>query len=665
MNYKSDHRQFTQRLFFLYLAIFAAFGIILRQLWFLQIEQWDYYKVLASKNRFRSMVIPAPRGTIYDRSGRVLVDNRPRFDLISTLEDIKEVSTPEKVSALVSKTLEMPYEKVLKKVVDKISHLPYEPSILKTDLTMEEVIKITEKFYTLPGIDLRILPVRHYVFEKSACHLLGYTGRISNTEFHKLKEHGYTSRDEIGKTGAESSFEYYLRGIPGARQIQINSFGHLDKVFGEKKPVQGFDVYLTLDMKIQKIIENAYEGRNGAAVVMEVDTGNILAMISQPGFDPNMFATGNSEKIQDYFLAETFPLLNRSISSELAPGSIFKPLVALAALEYKHINDQTSVFCSGAFKLGDYTFKCWRKWGHGETNVTRSLEQSCNVFYYTLGKEMGWEPIFKMGTQFGLGQKTGIPLNGEKQGILPSVEWKKKRFKTRDQQKWHLGDSINYSIGQGYVLVTPIQMACVVAGIASGGFVPTPNILTKVLNTQGEVILSQPACTPKKINVNQTNLDKVRIGMYNVIHSPVGTGRKARVNSIRAAGKTGTAQVKTRKGATQNAWFICFAPFENPKIAMSIMVEGGASGGDAAAPIAKKILSAYFNLPVAADASKKEEAVPEDIDSTGDFTQSVDDNLESMAPSPADTFRETQKEPKLPLWSKIKKIFSGDENEGV
>ena len=657
-------KQFSKRIILLYLIIVSFFGIIIRQLWYLQVEQWEYYKELASKNRFRSVEIPAPRGILFDRYGRILVDNRPRFDLIATIEDVMESGSPDREAELIAKILDRPEEEIYKKITDRISHLPYEPSVILTDLTTEDVIKISEKQYLLPGIDLRILPVRHYVNEKSACHLLGYTGKISEGELERLKDQGYTIRDEVGKTGAEATFEGYLRGVPGERQIQVNSFGHLDKIFGEKKPVKGFDVYLTLDLKIQKIIENAYQGRNGAAVVMEVDTGNVIAMISQPGFDPNMFATGNSEKIQNYFYAQSFPLLNRVISSEFAPGSIFKPLVALTALEKGYIKEGSSVFCNGIFKLGEMSFKCWKKWGHGETNVTRALEQSCNVFFYNMGKEMGYKPIYELGKEFGFGERTGIALTGEKTGILPCEDWKKKYFKNKDQQKWHLGDSINYAIGQGYVLVTPIQMARFAATLATGGIMPTPNILYKVVNNQGATVATYQPPPPRKIVVDQSNLDKVKIGMFNVIHAKYGTGRKAKVEGLHAAGKTGTAQVKSRKGDTQNAWFICFAPFENPKISMAVMVEGGESGGEAAVPIAKQILSAYFNVAIPTDNKVKgsEEQVSE-TENVNDVTSTQGESIDSDQLSEPSNYVESATKPRFPFWSRIKNFLKKGEEE--
>lgn len=663
---KIKTNQFDQRIFFIYLIILIILTMIINQLWYLQVKKWDYYKEQASQNRIRIVDIPAPRGRVFDRNGRILVDNRPRYDLIATIEDVKD---PKFEAKIISQTLNQPYDKIYKRITDKIYHRPFEPSVLLTDLKIEDVIKISEKDYMLPGVDLQILPVRNYVNGKTACHILGYTGKISEAEFDSIEGDDYSSRDEIGKFGIEESFERALRGKKGARQIQVTSTGHMDKVIGEIKPVKGYDVYLTIDLKMQKLIENAYEGRNGAAVVLEVATGDVIALVSQPGFNPNAFTTGDYETIKDYFVSETFPLLNRVITTTFAPGSIFKPIVALAALGAGTINEQTSVFCSGEFHLGSMTFKCWKKWGHGETNITRAIEQSCNVFFYNVGKEIGFEPIYKTGKIFGLGEKTGIQLSGEKPGLLPNEEWKKKYFKAKDQQKWHLGDSINYAIGQGYLLVTPIQMACVTSAIATNGFLPTPNLLYKIINNQniGIPFETEPS-PPKKLDLEQVNLDMVRIGMLNVIQAKYGTGRKARVEGIRAAGKTGTAQIKTRKGNAQNAWFICFAPFENPKIALAILVEGGESGGEAAAPIAKKILSSYFNIQTLIESENKEKIVTE-VDNVSDVTQSVGDDINNenqnlQTPQQTPNSNQNIPEAKPKLWTRIKNIFNfGDSEE--
>lgn len=576
--------------------IYCSFAVIVRKLWVLQIEKESYFKELAFSNRIRPVITPAPRGQIFDRNGKILVDNRPRFDLVATLEDVTSL---ENASKILSQIFNTSSSEILNKLEDKSSHLPYEPSVIYTDLSTKDMIKVSEKFYILPGVDLRILPTRSYIYGKTACHLLGYTGKINEKE---LKKHpAYHQNDEIGKTGIEEAYESILRGIPGGRQIQINSLGHLDKIIGEKKPVKGNDIHLTLDLAIQQTIETAFQNRTGAAVVMEVKTGNILAMLSLPGYNPNVFASGNSRKISKYFIDSTFPLLNRTISSEYAPGSTFKPIVALAAIKEKFATDTTSIFCNGTFKLGNTSFKCWRKWGHGETGINQSIEQSCNVFYYTMGKEMGPLPIYQMSTLFHFGKKTGIKILGEKKGLVPSPDWKKRYFKNKSAQKWHLGDTINFSIGQGYLLTTPIQLVCYTAAIANHGILPFPNLLKKIVSPTGMIIPLPKHIKPKKLNITASDIEKVRLGMHNVVHAKYGTGRKAKIKGYTAAGKTGTSQVMTNKGEIKNAWFICFAPYENPEIALTILVENSNSGGQDAAPIAKQVLSTYFNVKLTKD----------------------------------------------------------------
>jgi len=592
-DYKTNINNFSRRIILFYLGIFFTFAIIGKQLWILQIESGEYYKELADNNRFKVQIIPPPRGLVYDKNEDLLIDNRPRYDMIATLE---EIINPEKEAEILSEILNIPYKIILKKLTVRDKSLPrYAPSIVATDLSEICLTKAYENLYKLSGIDIEIKPVRSYIYDKLASHILGYTGRISKKELKQLKDTNYNRNDEIGKKGVEHAFESFIRGIPGGRQVQVNSFGQLDAIFGEKKPIKGNDIYLTIDLKIQKTVEKAIEGKKGAIIVMNPNTGAILAMTSQPSFNPNDFSTGSSSKIRKYLIDKSFPLLNKAISSQFAPGSIFKPIVALAGLKKKIITHETSVFCNGKFKLGNSIFKCWRKWGHGETDLIKSLEQSCNVFYYSMGKEMGWEAIYNMCKKFKFGEKTGIKLNGEKSGLVPSESWKKKRFKNRADQKWHLGDTINFSIGQGALLTTPIQLVCMVSAIATKGLLPSPYYVEKILNKNKEIIYT-PEKNITNLNIPLEDIKKVRHGMFNVVNARYGTGRKARVKGIKSAGKTGTAQIKSKGVDRKNTWFICFSPFDNPEIAMVILIEDGESGGSSAAPIAKQIIASYFNI---------------------------------------------------------------------
>jgi penicillin-binding protein 2 len=585
-----DFKDFSIRLQILTLIFLGIFLLLARELWDLQINQGAYYRELSLKNRIRILHLPAPRGRILDRNGELLADNRPRFDLVATKEDIDSLKS---VSKILSSILNVSEKEIVQKFFDGTAPLPYEPATVATDLSLEKMMQVSENLHRLPGITLRTVPIRHYPQGMLACHLLGYTGK----NFKNSKEPFHENPNEqIGRTGVEKTFEMLLRGIPGGQQIQVNSRGHLDQVLGEKPSIPGADVYLTLDIKIQKVLEEAYGDYAGAAIVLEVATGDVLALLSRPGFDPNDFVSRNNKKISHYLQDPSSPLLNKAISSQCAPGSIFKPIVALAGLKYGHVTDKTSVHCSGKFKLGQTTFACWKTWGHEEVNLLKSLEQSCNVFYYLLGKEMGSGPIVEMASAFHLGIPTGIPLSSEKSGLLPTPEWKKKIFKNAELQSWHLGDTINLSIGQGALLVTPIQMVCMTAAFASQGRFPKPHLLLDTENTKNSLLekkrnFSEIPLTPKDIAL-------VRLGLFQVMNAAHGSGRFASLEGVSAAGKTGTAQVRGPQGEFKNTWFICFAPFETPKIAIAILVEKGISGGESAAPIAKKIMASYFDLPI-------------------------------------------------------------------
>lgn len=594
---RAEYRRFAFRSQLLYLMVFFSLYILGHSLYNLQVEDFSYYQLMSEKNRIRTVLIPAPRGKIFDRNHRLLADNRPQFDLVATIEDIKESSTPEIVADDLSPLIRIPSEVILKSIFNRIKSLPYEPNVIASDISLDEVVRISENLYRLPGIDIVTKPTRIYPFKDTASHVLGYTGIISAEKYQELKQEGYDKNDIVGKNGIEVEFEEILKGINGARQIQVNHLGHLDQVLGQKDPDSGRDIQVSIDIELQQKIIQAYNGRRGAACVLDVRTGDVLAMVSLPGFDSNAFSAGDATKIKEYFSDENAPLLNRTIATELAPGSIFKPLVALAGLNTHFLNMETSVKCNGSFSISNYTYRCWKKWGHGEVNLHNSIRESCNVFYYILSKEMGSQEIIRLAREFGLGSKSGIPLPGERSGLVPDSAWKKSRFSKRENQSWHLGDTINLSIGQGYLLTTPIQMAVFTGIIASKGLKVTPRLLMGTYSDTQEFTPSPPK-TEKISGGNETHFNYIRDAMYSVVQNKRGTGRNASLPGLEAAGKTGTAQYRSGAVLKKNAWFIAFAPFESPEIALSILVEDANSGGHDAAPIARHIFSHYFHIPL-------------------------------------------------------------------
>ena len=591
MRRSSQYVPFHLHIRVIMVAVFLAFVVILFRLWNLQITHGMMYRELSTNNRVRRVILAAPRGKIFDRNGVVLADTRPSYDLTIFLEDLEDMKgLSKRLAPIIDRTEEEVLKKLQRAVSDR-GRLPYIPYTLKKDLSLKEVIQIEEINFDLPGVSIATVPIRHYPYADLTAHLIGYIGKINKKEYSEQKDKGYFRWDIIGKSGVEKTKEKYLRGAHGGKQVQINNRNLLDKILGKKDPVKGHDLYLTIDIDIQKKVGEAFDDYRGACMMMDVRTGEVLTYISRPSFDPNYFSTGDPA-ISRLFVDKTYPLIDRIINGEYAPGSTFKPIVALAGLREKVVDSSTSVLCTGVFRFGGIRFKCWKKYGHGEVNLDVSLEQSCNVYYYNIGKEIGWKPIFEMGKLFGFGKKTGIELTGEKKGILPSESWKRKKI----GEPWYKGESINYSIGQGYLLITPAQLGVYAAALANRGILLTPVIEKKVIDNNGSVMFEASSAPGKKIDINLEDLALVRHGMYSVVHGKKGTGRRAKLKElgILMAGKTGTAQASEDGMRINHSWFISFAPYDDPVVACIVLVEHTDSGAKFASPIAHAALKAYF-----------------------------------------------------------------------
>ncbi|MBN1522779.1 MAG: penicillin-binding protein 2 [Candidatus Aureabacteria bacterium] len=586
--------------------IFLCMVIIVSRLWNLQITHGEEYREISKNNQVRKIILTAPRGNIYDRNGVVLADTRPSYDLTVFLEDVDDVEPLAEALAPIIQIDKEDIKSRLQKAMTDRMRLPYIPYTLKKDLDLSEIIRIEEINFELPGVSISPVPIRHYTHDGLTAHVVGYIGKISRSEYETLGEKGYLQWDTIGKTGAEKSFEEYLKGVHGGKQVQIDNRNLLVSVLGKKDPVQGNDVYLTIDVEIQKKIIEAFGEYKGVCILMNARTGEILSYVSRPGFDPNVFATGDAS-ISQLFVDENHPLVDRVISGEYAPGSTFKPVVALAALKNRIIDDKTSVLCTGVFTFGGIRFKCWKRYGHGEVNLNTSLEQSCNVFYYNIGKEIGWEPIYETGRLFGFGSPTGFIFEGEKSGILPSEDWKKAKL----GEPWYKGESINYSIGQGYLLVTPLQMAVYAAALGNRGTILRPFVEKRIVGNDGVLIDQGKAEYRKNLNLNEQSLEWVRHGLYCVVNSKKGTGRRASLLkelNIEVSGKTGTAQAAEGGERINHSWFMSYAPSGNPVVACIVLVERKDSGAQYAAPIAHVALKAYFEkYPLPQEAPSQEE----------------------------------------------------------
>ena len=559
----------------------------------------------SEQNRVRKISLADYRGEIKDRLGNVIVNVRPSFSLYVTPEDADNLS--ESLEFL-SGLIEINKDKLRSDIRRSPS---FKNVLIKRDISRREVAYIEENKMLLPGIRIKIEPIRNYAHKDFASHVLGYLGEVSKSELKISKFSRYELGDMVGKNGLEKIYESQLRGKKGFKEVEVDVSGRELKALRKFSPKTGNSLVLTLDSRVQSKLETLMDevlGENsveGSAVVMKVQSGEIIAMVSKPSFDPNSFATGISTKQwSGLVLDEKNPLQNRTIDGQYPPASTYKVVTAYAALAEKIIKPETTIFCPGHFRLGKRDYRCWKKRGHGDMNLHDALVQSCDVYFYKLGHRLGINNLAKYATKLGLGELTGIVLKGEKSGLVPSKQWKKK-FKN---EPWYPGETISASIGQGYNLVTPLQSARMISTIASGGLLVRPYLVKRIEGYDGRLIQEFSPKVIKKIKIEPEVLRNIKEGLRGVVHEAHGTGRRARLKNVIVAGKTGTAQVVAMKDSEEidpeeetpyshrdHAWFIAFAPYENPEVAVSVIIEHGGHGGATAAPIAGGILKTYFS----------------------------------------------------------------------
>jgi len=551
------------------------------------------------------VTLPANRGMIKDRNGETLVSIRPAFNLYLTPEDTQDLE-----SSLDKLSQRIPINrKKLKKEMARTKS--FNEVLIKGDITREEVAFVEENNMSLAGIHIKAEPLRNYVFNDLASHTLGYLGEISKARLENVKDPTYKQGDFVGKNGLENIYESLLRGEKGYKEVEVDVSGRELKTLRKLPPESGNNLILTLDVRIQEELEKimtatAEQNMNGSAVVMKVQTGEIIAIVSKPSFDPNKFAAGISPKSwNDLVTDEWHPLQNRSIHGQYPPGSTYKIITALAGLEEGVIKPDTSIYCPGYFKLGRGRYRCWKKSGHGAVNLHDALVQSCDVYFYTIGHRLGINTIAKYAKRFGLGSPTRLGLSREKNGLVPTTQWKLLNKK----EPWQLGETISASIGQGYNLVTPIQQAIMMAAVANGGILLKPYLVKRIEDPERQTQKEFHPEITGQIGVNPDHLEQVREALRDVVNGAKGTGKKSRLKNIIVSGKTGTAQVVRMKSNEElekdevipvkyrdHAWFVAFAPYEKPEIAVAIIVEHGGHGGAMAGPIAGKIFKKYFKL---------------------------------------------------------------------
>jgi penicillin-binding protein 2 len=607
-NYERELHQFQLRVGIAGFVVLLAFGLLAARFFFLQVLQHDIYQAKAEENRISIVPVPPNRGLIVDRNGEVLARNYSGYTLEISPRKVKDIEgTIDELATLIEITARdrARFKKLLAETRNAES-LP-----IRTRLSDEDVAKFAANRYRFEGVEIKARLFRQYPYGEIASHVLGYMGRINQTDQAKLEEEGvdsnYRGTDSIGKSGIEASYQQELHGTTGFEQVEIDAAGRGIRTLSRTPSQSGNNVALTLDMKLQQVAENAFGERRGALVALEPGTGAVLALVSKPGFDPNLFVDGiDPQSWAELNNSPDRPLNNRAIAGVYPPGSTFKPFMALAALELGKRTPRSTINDPGYFVFGERRFRDSKPGGHGVVDLYKSIVVSSDTYYYQLANDMGIDAIAGFMKNFGFGARSGIDLQGEALGVLPSPEWKMKRFRRPEQQKWYAGETISIGIGQGYNAYTPMQLAQAIATLVNGGEMYRPHLVAYVDNPRtSERRMMEPELV-NKISLRPENVEFVKRAMAGV--NKEGTGARAFAGAqYTSGGKTGTAQViaikqnekydeaKVAERLRDHSLFIAFAPVESPRIALAVIVENGGFGARAAAPIARTVLD-YFLL---------------------------------------------------------------------
>ena len=598
--------KFAKNLKVAYFVAYSVLSLIVFRLWYLQGLHGTYYRNLSENNRIRTLKTTAARGSFFDRDGRLLVGNRPAFNVSLMLEDTPDV---DKTLTSLSEILEIPRDELEARLASKKTR-PFEPKILVRDVSREQLAKVKVNRFRLPGVIIDTAPTRMYPFDNLAVQLFGYAREVSKEELAKLSKN-YKRGDIVGKAGLERSKEPDVRGESGYVQVEVDARGNRRRELGIKDSIPGEDLYLTIDLDLQLAAEAALAGRRGAVVAMEPKTGDILALASSPNYDGNIFSGEMAlEDWRNISQNVDKPLNNRATTSIYPPGSTFKLLMAVAGLAEKLVTPKTVMDCPGYVKFGRRRYRCHKREGHGKVNLRDAIKMSCNAYFYRLGVSLGIERIEQYSKYFGLGSRIGLGVGKESNGIVPSKKWKLDYY----GERWYPGDTIPVTIGQGYLSVTPLQMAFSIGALANDGTLYRPRLIKKAVNRiTGEV--EEFKAVPKDvIAVNKDIFKLVRSMAADVVNAEKGTGSRARFEEVRVAGKTGTAQVSSLgkeslgERLKDHAWFVSFAPEEDPMIAMAIIVENAGHGGVSAAPISKQVMEVFFRKKGMLTVEKDDEA---------------------------------------------------------
>ncbi len=610
-DFYGETRIFSRRAWVFLLVLFCLTLLLVARMFYLQVVNFDRYSTLSDNNRLLLQPVPPNRGLIYDSNGVLLAENKASHSLNLTVEHIKDVKQTISQLAEIVELSERNLENFSKRM--RQHRRPYQSVPIKYHLTEEDIARIAVNTHRLPGVSVAAQLVRSYPQQELTAHVLGYVGRINEKELTQIDAANYSGTTSIGKLGIEKFYENELHGHVGFRKVEINARGRVLKVLDKAAPLPGDDVTLYLDVKLQRAAAKALGDHRGAVVAIDTKTGGVLALVSNPAFDPNLFVTGIDTKTYSSLRdSPDLPLFNRALRGQYPPGSTMKPFVALAGLEYGYTDWQHTIFDPGWYQLtkeGRY-YRDWKKWGHGRVNLETAIVRSCDTFFYEMAHHMDIDLVQELLAQFGFGQNTALDLVEGRKGVLPSSVWKKNTL----GESWYTGDSLNVSIGQGYMLTTPLQLATATAVLANRGKWVQPRLIKSWGAGEGESedaigsVNGHNLKIPKDVLLrDQMHWERMIQAMQKVVHDRNGTARRvAKGINYKMAGKTGTAQVigikqdeeydeeNTAERNKDHGLFIAFAPVKEPKIAIAVIVENGGGGSSSAAPVARKVLDTYF-----------------------------------------------------------------------
>lgn len=607
-------RSHQERADMVFNLVVACFALVLARLWYLQIYKGKQFFNYSLENRLRKDIVRAPRGMIFSRNSILLTHNVPRFDAVIIPQYLE---SKEETIQYLAEVLEMNPESI-KKILKRFQgQARYIPVVIKKNISRREVAVIETEAHRLPGVMIETFISREYTDKDAGAHVLGYISEISQEKLPKLRErdkYEYKLGDFIGQAGIEQQLDLDIRGTDGYQFMEVDARGRMKRHVGSddlymgvdnKNPIPGNNVRLTIDRDVQLAAYHALDGKDGAAVAVDIETGEVIAMVSRPAYDPSNFSTGlTSNYWGQLVMDEKRPLRDRTIQEHYSPGSVFKTLVAIAALEEGIVNEKTTVNCTGKFPMGSRTFHCWKKEGHGAVDIYRSIKESCDTYYYKIGTQIDIDTIHKYATLFGMGQRLGIILPRETTGLIPTKAWKKKRTGV----EWQKGETLSCVIGQSFVNTTPLQLAMFYATIANEGKLWRPHVIKEVFSSTGELKKNYEPELIHQFKLSDATWRMIKQSLYEVVNVPGGTAYSQRGKGIQMAGKTGTSQVvsfsadKIFSKCENNEYrfrhhglFAGYAPSKNPKIAFSVVVEHGCHGSSGAGPIAKAMASAYMN----------------------------------------------------------------------